>query len=122
MCCLYPGRKNLSENITVVSIIGPFLEHSRIFWFGNGSSPEAYIGSADWMPRNLDRRVEAITPVEEPELRQKLERLLDVYLKDNCGAWDMKTDGSFIQRRPGDENELNSQMQLIEQWSKGITI
>ncbi|MAR07139.1 MAG: polyphosphate kinase 1 [Cyanobium sp. NAT70] len=122
MCCLYPGRKNLSENITVVSIIGPFLEHSRIFWFGNGSSPEAYIGSADWMPRNLDRRVEAITPVEEPELRQKLERLLDLYLKDNCGAWDMKTDGSFIQRRPGDENELNSQMQLIEQWSKGITI
>ena len=120
MCSLYPGRDTISENISVVSIIGQFLEHSRIFWFGNGGSPEAYIGSADWMPRNLDRRVEAVTPVEAPELRKKLERLLDLYLQDNRGAWDMKSDGSFVQRHPGDGEELNSQVQLIDLWSKGV--
>jgi len=120
MCSLYPGRDTISENINVVSIIGQFLEHSRIFWFGNGGSPEAYIGSADWMPRNLDRRVEAVTPVEAPELRKKLERLLDLYLQDNRGAWDMKSDGSFVQRHPGDGEELNSQVQLIDLWSKGV--
>ena len=120
MCSLYPGRDTISENISVVSIIGQFLEHSRIFWFGNGGSPEVYIGSADWMPRNLDRRVEAVTPVEAPELRKKLERLLDLYLQDNRGAWDMKSDGSFVQRHPGDGEELNSQVQLIDLWSKGV--
>jgi len=120
MCSLYPGRDTISENINVVSIIGQFLEHSRIFWFGNGGSPEVYIGSADWMPRNLDRRVEAVTPVEAPELRRKLERLLDLYLQDNRGAWDMKSDGSFVQRHPGDGEELNSQVQLIDLWSKGV--
>jgi polyphosphate kinase len=122
MCSLYPGRADLSENIRVVSIIGQFLEHSRIFWFGNGGSPEAYIGSADWMPRNLDRRVEAVTPVETPELRRKLEQLLELYLQDNHGAWDMKSDGSFVQRHPGECEERNSQIQLIDLWSKGLPI
>ena len=123
MCSLYPGREGLSETISVVSIIGQFLEHSRIFWFANGGAPEAYIGSADWMSRNLDRRVEAVTPIEEPELRVKLERLLELYLKDNRGAWDMQSDGSFVQRRPNNgEEERNSQLQLIEQWSRGIEL
>ena len=121
MCSLYPGREGLSESISVVSIIGQFLEHSRIFWFGNGGSPEVYIGSADWMSRNLDRRVEAVTPVEDPNLRGRLERLLELYLKDNRGAWDMHSDGSFIQRQPGDgEDVRNSQVQLIKQWSQGV--
>ncbi len=121
MCSLYPGREGLSETISVVSIIGQFLEHSRIFWFGNGSSPEVYIGSADWMSRNLDRRVEAVTPVEDPNLRSRLERLLELYLKDNRGAWDMQSDGSFIQRQPEEgEDVRNSQLQLIKQWSQGV--
>ncbi len=121
MCSLYPGREGLSESISVVSIIGQFLEHSRIFWFGNGGSPEVYIGSADWMSRNLDRRVEAVTPVEDPNLRGRLERLLELYLKDNRGAWDMQSDGSFIQREPEDgEDVRNSQVQLIKQWSQGV--
>jgi polyphosphate kinase len=121
MCSLYPGREGLSESISVVSIIGQFLEHSRIFWFGNGGSPEVYIGSADWMSRNLDRRVEAVTPVEDPSLRGRLERLLELYLKDNRGAWDMQSDGSFIQRQPEDgEDVRNSQVQLIKQWSQGV--
>ena len=121
MCSLYPGREGLSENIRVISIIGPFLEHSRIFSFANGGSPEVYIGSADWMSRNLDRRIEAVTPIEDPEHRQKLERLLQLYLNDNQAAWDMQSDGTFVQRKPeNDTSERNSQIQLIKEWSNGI--
>ena len=115
MCSLYPGLEGISDNISVVSIIGRFLEHSRIFWFNNGGEPEVFIGSADLMPRNLDRRVEAVTPIEDPELRAQLERLLERYLSDNRGAWDMQTDGTFIQRYPEGE-ERNSQLQLIDDW------
>ena len=121
MCSLYPGCEGLSENIRVISIIGPFLEHSRIFSFANGGSPEVYIGSADWMSRNLDRRIEAVTPIEDPEHRQKLERLLQLYLNDNQAAWDMQSDGTFVQRKPeNDTSERNSQIQLIKEWSSGI--
>ena len=121
MCSLYPGCEGLSENIRVISIIGPFLEHSRIFSFANGGSPEVYIGSADWMSRNLDRRVEAVTPIEDPEHRQKLERLLQLYLNDNQAAWDMQSDGTFVQRKPeNNTSERNSQIQLIKEWCNGI--
>ena len=119
MCCLYPGREGVSDNISVVSIIGRFLEHSRIFWFANGGEPEVYIGSADWMPRNLDRRVEAVTPIDEPALREQLERLLQLYLDDNRGSFDMQEDGSFRQRHPEDVVR-NSQLHLIEHWKKGL--
>ena len=119
MCCLYPGREGVSDNISVVSIIGRFLEHSRIFWFANGDEPEVYIGSADWMPRNLDRRVEAVTPIDEPALREQLERLLQLYLDDNRGCFDMQEDGSFRQRHPEDVVR-NSQLHLIEHWKKGL--
>ncbi|KZR68899.1 Polyphosphate kinase [Prochlorococcus marinus str. MIT 1313] len=121
MCCLYPGRKRFSENISVISIIGRFLEHSRIFWFANDNNPEVYIGSADWMPRNLDRRVEAITPIEEPEQKEHLERLLNLYLNDNREAWDMQSDGSFLQRQPNPNSEEHrAQQQLINLWQQGI--
>jgi polyphosphate kinase len=121
MCSLIPGRTGLSDNIKVISIVGQFLEHSRIFWFANDDEPEAFIGSADWMTRNMDRRVEAITPIEEPALRRKLERLLDLYMQDNRGAWDMHADGSFTQRMPGDDQpECNSQIQLTSLWSRGL--
>ena len=70
----------MSENIKVVSIIGRFLEHSRIFWFENDGKPETYIGSADWMRRNLDRRVEAITPIQEPNLLKQIEQLLEMFV------------------------------------------
>ena len=121
ICGLVPGIPGLSENIRVISIIGPFLEHSRIFSFANGGSPEVYIGSADWMSRNLDRRIEAVTPIEDPEHRQKLERLLQLYLNDNNAAWDMQRDGTFVQRKPENNAlERNSQIQLIKEWSNGI--
>ena len=79
-----------------------------------------FIGSADWMPRNLDRRVEAVTPVEEPALRQQLERLLELYLADDAGSWDMQSDGSFS-RRCSEGEPRSSQLQLIDLWRNGIT-
>jgi polyphosphate kinase len=87
-----------------------------VFWFANGGEPEVYIGSADWMGRNLDRRVEAVTPVDEPLLRERLEGLLHTYLADNRGAWDMQPDGRFVQRQPG-ESEHNSQVELMTGWT-----
>ncbi len=120
MCCLYPNKAGLSENIRVISIIGRFLEHSRIFWFGNHEESEVYIGSADWMRRNLDRRVEAVTPIHDKDLKKKLEGLLELYLDDNRGAWEMQNDGSYVQRHPN-ETEICSQTQLIELWDKDIS-
>ena len=95
ICCLYPQKNNLSENIKVKSIIGHFLEHSRIFWFCNNDDNEVFIGSADWMRRNLDRRIEAITPIEDSELKSQLKALLQTYIKDNYFSWIMKDDGSY---------------------------
>ncbi|MGG6240460.1 polyphosphate kinase 1 [Nodosilinea sp. AN01ver1] len=100
ICCLRPGMPGVSENIRVISVIGQFLEHSRIFYFHNSGQPEYYIGSADWMTRNLDRRVEAVVPIEDPTLIKELQTILDVLLADNRQAWEMAADGTFVQRRP----------------------
>ena len=99
ICCLCPGIVGISENINVISIIGRFLEHSRIFYFHNNGEEEIYIGSADCMTRNLSRRVEAIVPVEDPELLKKLQEILAIMLADNRQAWELQPDGSYIQRR-----------------------
>ncbi|MFM7470446.1 MAG: polyphosphate kinase 1 [Nodosilinea sp.] len=104
ICCLRPGLPGVSEHIRVMSVIGRFLEHSRIFCFHNDGQLEYYMGSADWMTRNLDRRVEAVTPVEDPSLIAELQEILVTLLADHRQAWDMAGDGSFTQRRPpGDE-------------------
>jgi len=100
VCRLRPGLPGRSETIRVVSIVGRFLEHARIFCFGNAGAPEYFIGSADWMSRNLDWRVEAMTPVVAPELQAELQEILDLQLADNCKAWDLQPDGSWRQRRP----------------------
>ena len=115
ICCLIPGLPNHSKTVSVISIIGRFLEHSRIFWFGNAGASEVFIGSADWMGRNLDRRVEAVTPIEDPMLRERIEQMLHTYLDDNRGAWEMQSDGHFMQRQPND-GERNSQLQLMYDW------
>jgi polyphosphate kinase len=103
ICRLRPGVEGLSENITVHSIVGRFLEHARIFYFENGGSPEWYLGSADWMTRNLDYRVEAITPVEDIQLRKQLRFILEASITDNRRRWVMQSDGSYEQVFPGDE-------------------
>jgi len=118
MCSLLPGVAGVSENIRVVSVIGRFLEHSRIFWFGNGGQDELFMGSADWMPRNLDRRVEAVAPVEEPALRQQLQQLIELYLHDTT-AWHMQSDGTFQQIQPENE-EQSSQAILMDRWRGGL--
>jgi polyphosphate kinase len=116
MCSLRPGLEGVSENIRVVSVIGRFLEHSRLFWFGNGGENELFIGSADWMPRNLDRRVEAVAPVQDPELREQLMQLLELYLQDS-EAWHMQSDGSFVQLQPENEGQV-TQALLMKQWRR----
>ena len=102
MCCLRPGIPGISENIRVISVVGRFLEHSRIYYFHNQGKEEVYIGSADWMPRNLDRRVEAVVPIEDPEIVKDLQEILAVMLADNRQAWELQPNGSYIQRHPSD--------------------
>jgi polyphosphate kinase len=108
-CTLKPGVPGLSETIRVISIIGRFLEHSRIYHFRNGAADEVdgdyYIGSADWMHRNLESRIEAIVPIEDKMLKADLQRILQTQLADQRSAWDMKADGTYIQRKPVEPNE-----------------
>ncbi len=115
ICCLRPQIPGVSENIRIISIVGRFLEHSRIFYFYNGGNTEYYIGSADWMPRNLDARVEAITPVEDPDIRDTLHQIFEIMLADNRKAWDLQSDGSYIQRKPeGNDKERAAHEVLME--------
>ncbi len=119
VCCLRPGIKDISENIRVISIVGRFLEHSRIFYFYNNGQEEIYIGSADWMPRNLDRRVEAITPIHDPEIAKDLEEILGIMLADNLQAWELQPDGTYLQRHPcHDCPEASSQKALMSMAKK----
>lgn len=121
ICCLRPGVPGVSDNIRVISIVGRFLEHSRIYYFENGGQPEAYLGSADLMPRNLDRRVEIIFPVKDPALRTYLRHgVLAVDLANNTRARELQPDGSYVCRepRPG-EPEIDSQAWLLAHPSQG---
>ncbi|MFM7423529.1 MAG: polyphosphate kinase 1 [Elainella sp.] len=114
ICCLRPGVKGISETIRVISIVGRYLEHSRIFFFQNDGKEELYIGSADWMTRNLDRRVEAVTPIDDPAIAKDLQEILGILLSDNRQAWELQSDGSYKQRQPGDEPERSAQNILME--------
>ncbi len=114
ICCLLPGVPGVSERIRVVSIIGRFLEHSRVFFVANGGVPEYYIGSADWMPRNLDRRVEVMVPIEDVRLHQQLHSVLETCLADNRQAWELGGDGVYRRRQPGDQPERATQRLLMK--------
>lgn len=113
ICRLRPGVPGRSETVRVLSIVGRFLEHARIFYFGNGGAPEYFIGSADWMSRNLDYRVEAIAPVEDPALQAELRELIDLQLADNVKAWDLDAEGVYIQRRPAPGEEPRNSQELL---------
>ena len=118
-CRLRPGVPGLSETISVVSIVGRFLEHSRIYYFRNGGDEEYFIGSADLMTRNLVSRVEVLAPVAEPALREELRYILETQLADRRSAWDMQPDGGYVQRRPTDDDDAkDSQQMLIERAAK----
>jgi len=115
ICCLRPGVPGVSERIRVVSILGRFLEHSRAFVFANGGTEKVWISSADWMPRNLEHRVEAAVPIEQPRHRMDVRRVLEQMLEDNRQAWDMMPDGTYVQRVPAPgEDERGTHALLIE--------
>ena len=114
ICCLRPGLEGVSENIRVVSLVGRFLEHARVFAFGEGE--KMYLGSADLMQRNLDRRVEQLFPLREQSHRDKVKRLLELQLADTVNAWELRSDGSFERLRPKEgEEPLDSQALLVEE-------
>ena len=113
-CRLRPGVPGLSENIRVISLVGRFMEHSRIYYFRNNGADDYFIGSADLMKRNLETRVELLIPVESPELKGELQGILDLHQADRRSAWEMQPDGGYRQRVPSDEKESEgSQQQLI---------
>jgi polyphosphate kinase len=120
ICRLRPGLEGVSENITVHSVVGRFLEHSRIFYFENDGDPEWYLGSADWMTRNLDNRVEAVTPAEDPDIRKQLRFILETILADNRRRWVMQPDGTYEQVQPNEDDPIrDSQSVLMEQTRRG---
>jgi polyphosphate kinase len=116
ICCLRPGVEGVSENIRVVSLVGRFLEHARIFAFSDGDDEQIYLGSADLMQRNLDRRVETAFPLRDRHHRERVRRLLDLQLADNANGWELGPDGTFERRHPGDgEEQVDSQKILLEE-------
>lgn len=115
ICCLRPGIPEMSENIRVISIVGKYLEHARIFYFKH-SSPEIYISSADWMPRNLERRLELMTPIFNESLKNKMIDILNVQLNDTSLAFELQNDGEYVKLTS--ENPLNSQEFLEEYYNK----
>jgi polyphosphate kinase len=103
----------MSENIHIYSILGRFLEHSRIFWFQNDGNDEFYIGSADWMYRNLDYRVEAVTPIEDPSLRERLKDILETMLNDHGHSWELQSDGRWLRRINPDNRPASDTHDLL---------
>lgn len=115
ICCLRTGIPGVSENITVSSIVGTFLEHSRIFYFYNDGDEDVYMGSADWMPRNLDRRVEVVFPVEDPDLKECAKHILEVEEADNLKAYYMQPDGTYQRKDRRGQKSVGSQMTFCEE-------
>jgi polyphosphate kinase len=116
ICCLRPGVPEFSPTITVRSIVDRFLEHSRIYYFANGDTPEIYVGSGDWMYRNFQKRIEVAFPVEEPSLQTRIvDEILPTHLGDNIKAHQLQTDGTYVQLNPsGADTAVRSQLKFIE--------
>jgi polyphosphate kinase len=122
ICCLRPGVAGVSENIEVVSVVGRFLEHSRVYYFHNGGEEEVFIGSADLMPRNIDHRVEVLVPILDRALvRNICDDVLSVYLADNVKARHMQSNGVYVRRKTDGRHKVNSQEHLLQQRSGAKT-
>ena len=117
-CRLRPGIKGLSENISVVSIVGRFLEHARIFYFRNNGNEEYFIGSADLMKRNLESRVEVVTPIEDPECQKRLREIIDIQLSTKRSVWDMQSDGTYIKRQPEKGDDPRTVQEILIELSE----
>jgi len=120
-CRLRPGLPGISESIRVISVVGRFLEHARVFYFHNGGKPEYYIGSADVMQRNLERRVEVLAPIDDPRLQHELRLFLDTQLGATCGTWDMQADGSYVLRTGGGKHPQQLTIERTEQRLREVT-
>jgi polyphosphate kinase len=121
ICCLRPGVKGTSENIEVVSIVDRFLEHARVFHFRNGGDEEFYLASADWMPRNLDRRIELLFPVGAADCREEVRTALDAVFADNVKARRLQSDGSYKRRRPAKgEEPFRAQVELYRETRRAL--
>lgn len=118
ICALRPGVRGLSENITVRSIVGRFLEHSRVFYFHNGGDPEIYCASADWMERNFFRRIEVGFPIERKQHRDRIVEDLTTYLADNTQAWELRADGTYERVKAEDAPSVNAQAALLRRYSE----
>ena len=119
ICCLKTGIPGISENISVHSIVGDFLEHARIFYFYSNGQEEIYMGSADWMPRNLDKRVEIIFPVEDERLKEEIKHILDIQLSDNTKAHLLQPDGTYV--KPDEEKRWCALRNTsVRKQSKGV--
>jgi len=116
ICALRPGVPEVSENIRVRSVLGRFLEHSRVYFFENAGQPRLWCASADWMERNFFRRVEVAVPIERSKLRERIIHDLESWLADNTNAWLLQTDGSYVRTQPGDEAPYNAQESLLERY------
>jgi len=116
ICSLRPGVPGVSDRIRVISIVGRFLEHSRMWYFANAGAGEYYLGSADWMPRNFDRRVEAVAPVDDLSLHAQLGSLLETCLRDNRQAWELEPDGTWRQRVPDGDVRATHVILLADSW------
>ena len=117
ICMLVPGLEGLSENIKVVSIVDRYLEHSRIFYFQNGGTPELYCSSADWMNRNLDRRIELMFPILDKSAFEDVKSILDTYFADNTTAMELQSNGSWIPVERGKkENPVRAQEVLYKKY------
>lgn len=120
ICCLRPGIPGISENIRVRSIIGRFLEHTRCYYFHNGGDEELYCASADWMDRNMFRRIEIMFPVLEPRLKQRLIADLDLYLADNTQSWDLQGSGEYLPQSADEKDAVSVQARLLEQLAESF--
>ncbi len=120
ICCLRPGVAGVSENIEVISIVDRFLEHARVFAFRNGGHEEVYLGSADWMERNLDRRLELLFPVLDDTLRRRLLRMLETYLSDNAKAWRLRSDGRYEKVTTKRKSQVRAQAVFYQQATEAV--
>jgi polyphosphate kinase len=122
VCALRPQVHGVSDHIRVRSIVGRFLEHSRVFYFENDGEPELFLSSADWMERNFFRRVEVAFPVRERSHRERILRDLETYLWDNTSAWSLERDGTYVRVQPGNEPPVNAQTELLDAYALGVSV
>jgi polyphosphate kinase len=120
LCCLRPGLPEISENIRVRSIVGRFLEHTRVYYFENGGEPEVFLASADVMERNLHKRIEVAFPILNTKLKERvIQETFHYYLADNCHAWLLQPDGTYVRSHPAEgEPPISAQAELLKQLSE----